>query len=257
MGLGLSVYSTVFVGLMGATNALNPIVAQHFGGGRLAAIGATYVQGLWMALFLSALGVFPLLFGSLWLPVALRSIRGRGERRALSPRPRPGLAWSAHVPRDLLGQHRGVAPTRRDGPAARGSRAQGVPQLPSHPRRPRAAPNGRGGRCGGFDRGLLGPLPDGIRLHAAQLVLSPLRHPLGVAAVAGSSRDPPPRHSHEPVLHARGDVVHRHHAARRTPGHDGDGRPSGGRQPGRPLLHASALPLGGHRHAHRPGDRRG
>ena len=45
MGLGLSVYSTVFVGLMGATDALNPIVAQHFGGGRLAAIGATYVQG--------------------------------------------------------------------------------------------------------------------------------------------------------------------------------------------------------------------
>src|SRR5258708_2238274 len=66
--LGLSVYSTVFVGLMGATSALNPIVAQHFGGGRLAAIGATYVQGLWMALFLSALGVFPLLLGSLWLP---------------------------------------------------------------------------------------------------------------------------------------------------------------------------------------------
>jgi MATE family multidrug resistance protein len=32
MGLGLSVYSTVFVGLMGATSALNPIVAQHFGG---------------------------------------------------------------------------------------------------------------------------------------------------------------------------------------------------------------------------------
>jgi len=68
MGLGLSVYSTVFVGLMGATSALNPIVAQHFGGGRLAAIGATYVQGLWMALFLAALGMFPLLFGGLWLP---------------------------------------------------------------------------------------------------------------------------------------------------------------------------------------------
>jgi multidrug resistance protein, MATE family len=72
MGLGLSVYSTVFVGLMGATSALNPIVAQHFGGGRLAAIGATYVQGLWMALFLAALGVIPLLFGPLWLP-ALRA----------------------------------------------------------------------------------------------------------------------------------------------------------------------------------------
>jgi Na+-driven multidrug efflux pump len=68
MGLGLSVYSTVFVGLMGATSALSPIVAQHFGGGRLAAIGATYVQGLWMALFLSAPGVVPLLCGDLWLP---------------------------------------------------------------------------------------------------------------------------------------------------------------------------------------------
>jgi MATE family multidrug resistance protein len=68
MGLGLSVYATVFVGLLGATSALNPIVAQHFGGERLAAIGATYVQGLWMALFLSAFGMLPLLFGALWLP---------------------------------------------------------------------------------------------------------------------------------------------------------------------------------------------
>src|ERR671923_2286254 len=68
MGLGLSVYSTVFVGLMGATSALNPIVAQHFGGGRLAAIGATYVQGLWMALVLSGIGMLPLLFGNVWLP---------------------------------------------------------------------------------------------------------------------------------------------------------------------------------------------
>ena len=68
MGLGLSVYATVFVGLMGATTALNPIVAQHFGGGRLTAIGATYVQGLWMALFLSALGMVPLLTADAWLP---------------------------------------------------------------------------------------------------------------------------------------------------------------------------------------------
>jgi multidrug resistance protein, MATE family len=68
MGLGLSVYSTVFVGLLGATSALNPIVAQHFGGERRAAIGATYVQGLWMALFLSAIGMVPLLFASRWLP---------------------------------------------------------------------------------------------------------------------------------------------------------------------------------------------
>lgn len=68
LGLGLSAYFTVFVGLMGATSALNPIVAQHFGGERLAEIGATYVQGLWMALVLSAVGMLPLLFASMWLP---------------------------------------------------------------------------------------------------------------------------------------------------------------------------------------------
>jgi multidrug resistance protein, MATE family len=78
MGLGLSVYATVFVGLLGATTALNPIVAQHFGGGRLTAIGATYVQGLWMALFLSAVGMPPLLFASAWLP----SLHAPGEVEA-------------------------------------------------------------------------------------------------------------------------------------------------------------------------------
>ena len=68
LGLGLSVYSSVFVGLLGATNALNPIVAQHFGGGRHTAIGATYVQGLWMAVFLAAFGMVPLLLANAWLP---------------------------------------------------------------------------------------------------------------------------------------------------------------------------------------------
>jgi MATE family multidrug resistance protein len=68
MGLGTSIYSAVFVTLMGATNALNPIVAQHFGGGRLAAIGKTYVQGLWMAVFMAAAGMVPLLCAGAWVP---------------------------------------------------------------------------------------------------------------------------------------------------------------------------------------------
>ena len=68
LGLGLSVYSTVFVGLMGAVSALNPIIAQHFGAGRLAAIGASYGQGLWMALPLSGGGFLVLAFPELWLP---------------------------------------------------------------------------------------------------------------------------------------------------------------------------------------------
>jgi MATE family multidrug resistance protein len=67
MGLGLSVYSTVFVGLLGAVGALNPIIAQHYGADRHAAIGATYVQGLWMALILSALGCAVLAVPHLWL----------------------------------------------------------------------------------------------------------------------------------------------------------------------------------------------
>jgi MATE family multidrug resistance protein len=45
MGLGTAVYTTVFVSLLGALNALNPIIAQHHGGRRDAAIGASYVQG--------------------------------------------------------------------------------------------------------------------------------------------------------------------------------------------------------------------
>ena len=32
MGLGTGVYSSVFVSLLGALNALNPIIAQHHGG---------------------------------------------------------------------------------------------------------------------------------------------------------------------------------------------------------------------------------
>jgi len=68
LGLGLSVYSTVFVGLMGAISALNPIIAQHFGAGRFAAIGASYGQGLWMALLLSAGGFLLLAFPEVWLP---------------------------------------------------------------------------------------------------------------------------------------------------------------------------------------------
>ena len=68
LGLGLSVYSSVFVGLMGAVSALNPIIGQHFGAGRLAAIGASYGQGLWMALLLSAGGCLVLVFPEVWLP---------------------------------------------------------------------------------------------------------------------------------------------------------------------------------------------
>jgi MATE family multidrug resistance protein len=67
MGLGTGVYSSVFVSLLGALNALNPIIAQHHGGGRHRAIGASYVQGLWLALLLSSVGALVLAMPETWL----------------------------------------------------------------------------------------------------------------------------------------------------------------------------------------------
>ena len=67
MGLGTGVYSSVFVSLLGAINALNPIIAQHHGGRRQVAIGASYVQGLWLALLLSIAGGLFLAFPEPWL----------------------------------------------------------------------------------------------------------------------------------------------------------------------------------------------
>jgi multidrug resistance protein, MATE family len=67
MGLGAGVYSSVFVSLLGAINALNPIIAQHHGGRRHVAIGLGYAQGLWLALLLSLGGSLFLAVPELWL----------------------------------------------------------------------------------------------------------------------------------------------------------------------------------------------
>ncbi len=70
MSLGASVYITVFVGLMGVVHALIPIIAQHFGAGRLHEAGRTWGQGIWLALILSALGGACLLFPDAWLSLS-------------------------------------------------------------------------------------------------------------------------------------------------------------------------------------------
>jgi len=67
MGLGASIYGSVFVGSLGVVNALNPIIAQHYGADDDAAIGASYVQGVWLALLVSAVGWPVLAFPTLWL----------------------------------------------------------------------------------------------------------------------------------------------------------------------------------------------
>lgn len=67
MGIGASVYASVFVTLTGALNALTPIVGQHFGARRLNAVGASFVQGLWLAVILAAIGMPILALPQLWL----------------------------------------------------------------------------------------------------------------------------------------------------------------------------------------------
>jgi MATE family multidrug resistance protein len=67
MAIGASVYGSVFMGLMGCVSALNPIIAQEYGARRHAAIGASFAQGLWVALLLSAVGCPLLAFPGPWL----------------------------------------------------------------------------------------------------------------------------------------------------------------------------------------------
>jgi len=67
MALGASIYASVFVGLMGVVLALTPIIAQHFGGQRDAAIGKTYMQGLWLCVWLTLVGDLTMGFPDAWL----------------------------------------------------------------------------------------------------------------------------------------------------------------------------------------------
>lgn len=67
MALGSSVYASVLVGLVGVVTALNPIIAQHLGAGHTDEIGKSFVQGLWLALFLTILGGTAMSFPDAWL----------------------------------------------------------------------------------------------------------------------------------------------------------------------------------------------
>ncbi|OZI38490.1 MATE family efflux transporter [Bordetella genomosp. 10] len=70
MSLSASVYITVFVGLMGVVHALIPILAQHYGAGRADEVGATWGQGIWLALGLSVVGAALMLFPDVWLSLS-------------------------------------------------------------------------------------------------------------------------------------------------------------------------------------------
>lgn len=67
MGLGVSIYISVFIGLMGVIHALIPITAQSFGARKLTDVGRWWGQGVWLALLLTLIGTLGLALPDLWL----------------------------------------------------------------------------------------------------------------------------------------------------------------------------------------------
>lgn len=57
VALGSSIWITVFLAGLGVIMAIGPIVAQHFGAGRIREIGHDTRQGLWLAMFISGVVV--------------------------------------------------------------------------------------------------------------------------------------------------------------------------------------------------------
>jgi len=87
MGLSVTIYITVFVGLMGVLHALIPILAQLFGAGRWREMGAMWGQGIWLALALSLVGGVVLMFPGLWLALSgdlEPAVRGKIEAYLLA-----------------------------------------------------------------------------------------------------------------------------------------------------------------------------
>ena len=70
LGLGASVYVSIFVGLSGVMQALSPIVGQLYGAKKFDAIGNEVRQGVWLAIFLSVLGSALLLSPGFLLGIA-------------------------------------------------------------------------------------------------------------------------------------------------------------------------------------------
>jgi MATE family multidrug resistance protein len=57
VGIGASIYATIFVTMMGVLLALIPVISHHYGARRLTAIGEDVRQSLWLALALSVVAV--------------------------------------------------------------------------------------------------------------------------------------------------------------------------------------------------------
>ena len=70
LALGVAVFITVFIGLMGVMHALIPIQAQSYGARRLDEIGKAWSQGIWVALILTVFGATLMSFPDVWLSLS-------------------------------------------------------------------------------------------------------------------------------------------------------------------------------------------
>lgn len=70
VALGSSIYASIFIGMNGVLQVLTPIAGHHYGAGRWREIGHTQVQGQWLAMALSLIGIVALLMPGPWLALA-------------------------------------------------------------------------------------------------------------------------------------------------------------------------------------------
>src|SRR3954469_3197865 len=70
VGIGASIYISVFVTLMGVLIALTPVVAQLYGAGRHAEIGEEVRQSLWLGFFLTSVAFVLIYFPDPFLALA-------------------------------------------------------------------------------------------------------------------------------------------------------------------------------------------
>jgi MATE family multidrug resistance protein len=70
LALGVSIFITVFIGLMGVMHALIPIQAQSYGAKRYQDIGHAWSQGIWVSVILTIFGAVLMSFPDVWLSLS-------------------------------------------------------------------------------------------------------------------------------------------------------------------------------------------
>jgi len=70
VSLGISLYVTIAIALVGVLSALGPIAAHHFGAGRPGHVGRDVAQGMWLAALMSVPGCAALVWHEPWIRMA-------------------------------------------------------------------------------------------------------------------------------------------------------------------------------------------